>query len=118
MDIHFLTKGKAVSALSQIKNIIAIASGKGGVGKSTVSTNLALGLKAIGFKVGLIDADLYGPSIPTMLGIRDDKPRIKELYGKHRIIPIEKFGIHTISIGNIIDPEQAVVLRGVRAWVE
>lgn len=114
VDIHFLTKGKNVSALSQIKNIIAVASGKGGVGKSTVSTNLALGLKAKGAKVGLIDADLYGPSIPTMLGIKDEKPGIKELYGKHRILPIEKYGIHTISIGNIIDPEQAVVLRGPR----
>ncbi len=114
VDIHFLNNKENVKSLSQIKNIIAVASGKGGVGKSTVSTNLALGLKSLGAKVGLIDADLYGPSIPTMLGIKEEKPVIRELYGKHRIVPIEKYGIHTISIGNIIDPEQAVVLRGPR----
>lgn len=114
VDIHFLNQGKKTSSLSQIKNIIAVASGKGGVGKSTVSTNLALGLKQLGAKVGLIDADLYGPSIPTMLDIKEEKPKIKELYGKHRIVPIEAYGLYTISIGNIIEAEQAVVLRGPR----
>jgi len=114
LDIHFVNNQGAKKPLSQVKNIIAVASGKGGVGKSTVSVNLALGLQALGAKVGLIDADLYGPSIPTMLNIKDEKPVIKELYGRHRIIPIEKYGLQTISIGNIIDPEQAVVLRGPR----
>ncbi|MBT8232255.1 MAG: Mrp/NBP35 family ATP-binding protein [Saprospiraceae bacterium] len=114
VDIHFTTEAGKVKPLAQVKNIIAVASGKGGVGKSTVSTNLALGLKALGAKVGLMDADLYGPSIPTMLGIKDQKPKIEQLYGKHRIRPIEKFGIYTISIGNIVEPEQAVVLRGPR----
>lgn len=114
LDIHFANSGANVRALPQVKNIIAVASGKGGVGKSTVSTNLALGLKALGAKVGLMDADLYGPSIPTMLNIKDKKPKIEQLYGKHRIRPIEQYGIHTISIGNIVEPEQAVVLRGPR----
>ncbi len=113
LDIHFASAGSA-QKLPQVKNIIAVASGKGGVGKSTVSTNLALGLKAMGGQVGLIDADLYGPSIPTMLGIKDKKPEIKQMYGRHRISPIQTHGLHTISIGNIVEPEQAVVLRGPR----
>ena len=114
LDVHFAKPQADARPLSQIKNIIAVASGKGGVGKSTVSTNLALGLQALGAKVGLMDADLYGPSIPTMLNIRDKKPVIKEMYGRHRILPIEQYGLHTISIGNIVDEEQAVVLRGPR----
>ncbi len=113
IDIHF-KKQTSGRTLSHVKNIIAVASGKGGVGKSTVSTNMALALKELGHKVGLIDADLYGPSIPTMLGIQKEKPVIKELYGRHRINPIPVMGLQTISIGNIIDPEQAVVLRGPR----
>lgn len=114
INIHFTSQQGSKRALSQVKNIIAVASGKGGVGKSTVSTNLALGLQALGAKVGLMDADLYGPSVPTMLGIKNEKPQIKQIYGKHRILPIEKYGLHTISIGNIVDAEQAVVLRGPR----
>ena len=114
LDVHFVSKSAESKPLAHVKNIIAVASGKGGVGKSTVSLNLALGLKELGAKVGLIDADLYGPSMPTMMGIQTEKPKIKELYGRHRIIPIEKFGIHSISVGNIVDPEKAVVLRGPR----
>ena len=114
IDIHFVNESTSQRPLSHVKNIVAVASGKGGVGKSTVSVNLALGLKSLGAKVGLIDADLYGPSVPTMLDIKKEKPVIKPLYGRHRIIPIEKYGIHTISIGNIVEPEQAVVLRGPR----
>ncbi len=114
VDIHFVNKNEAKRPLGQVKNIIAVASGKGGVGKSTVSVNLALGLKELGAKVGLIDADLYGPSIPTMLGIKEKKPEIKEMYGRHRIVPIEKYGLQTISIGNIVEAEKAVVLRGPR----
>lgn len=113
LDIHF-TQESNTRPLSQVKNIIAVASGKGGVGKSTVSTNLALGLSKLGAKVGLMDADLYGPSIPTMLNIKDEKPVIKQLYGRHRILPIEKYGLQTISIGNMVGAEQAVVLRGPR----
>jgi ATP-binding protein involved in chromosome partitioning len=100
--------------LPQVKNVIAIASGKGGVGKSTVSVNLAMALKATGAKVGLIDADLYGPSIPTMMGLKGQRPKIQDVYGTAKIIPLEAYGIPLISIGFIVEPEQAVVLRGPR----
>ncbi len=102
------------SIVPHIKNIIAVASGKGGVGKSTVSVNLALGLHAMGAKVGLMDADVYGPSIPTMLGLQGQRPKVQDVHGQPKIVPIEKFGIPTISIGYIIEAEQAVVLRGPR----
>ena len=102
------------SSVPQIKNIIAVASGKGGVGKSTVAVNLALGLKRTGAKVGLIDADLYGPSIPTMLGLQGEKPKVQDVYGKPKIVPLEAYGLPVMSLGFIIEPEQAVVLRGPR----
>ena len=115
IHIHFATgTGGNKTVLPQVKNIIAIGSGKGGVGKSTVAVNLAMALKEQGFKVGLMDADLYGPSIPTMLGLQGQKPKIQEVYGKPKLIPLEKYGIHVISIGFIIDAEQAVILRGPR----
>ncbi|HMQ47134.1 MAG TPA: Mrp/NBP35 family ATP-binding protein [Saprospiraceae bacterium] len=100
--------------LAHVKNIIAVASGKGGVGKSTVSVNLALGLKKLGMNVGLVDADLYGPSIPTMLGLQGQRPKIQTLYGQPKIQPLEAYGMPVMSIGFIIEPEQAVVLRGPR----
>ena len=102
------------AVLSQVTNIIAIASGKGGVGKSTVAVNLALGLKKLGHRVGLIDADLYGPSIPTMLGLQDARPRVVDHYGQPKIIPPVAFDMPVISIGFIVEPEKAVVLRGPR----
>ncbi len=120
VNAHMMAKGGARTttapnnAVPQVKNIIAVASGKGGVGKSTVAVNLALGLQKLGARVGLIDADLYGPSIPTMLGLQGQRPKVKEVYGKPRIVPLEAHGIHAISIGFIIEPEQAVVLRGPR----
>ena len=101
-------------SLPQIKNIIAVASGKGGVGKSTVSVNTAIALAQMGYRVGLIDADLYGPSIPTMFNLKGQRPGIKKVYGKDKLIPIEKYGVHVISIGFIVDEEQAVILRGPR----
>src|SRR6188768_3104413 len=91
-----------------VKNVILVMSGKGGVGKSTVATNLALALKTLGFKVGLLDADIYGPSIPTMLGVSG---RPMEQDGK--ILPLERFGVKLMSIGFLLeDPKSAVVWRG------
>ena len=100
------------TVLSGVKNIIAVVSGKGGVGKSTVSANLALALAADGAKVGLMDADIYGPSQHIMFGIRGERPLMKDNGGKGLIVPIEKFGIKLMSIGLLIDEKQAVVWRG------
>ena len=102
--------GKTI--LSGVKNIIAVVSGKGGVGKSTVASNLALALAEGGAKVGLMDADIYGPSQHIMFGIRGERPLMKENDGKGLIVPIEKFGIKIMSIGLLIDEKQAVVWRG------
>ena len=99
--------------LSNIKNIIAVASGKGGVGKSTVAVNLAIGLAKKGASVGLIDADIYGPSVPMMFGVEGMRPRAFEnAEGKTRIEPIEKYGIKLLSIGFFTDPNQPVPWRG------
>lgn len=100
------------TVLSGVKNIIAVVSGKGGVGKSTVSANLALALAAGGAKVGLMDADIYGPSQHIMFGIRGERPMMKDNGGKGLIVPIERFGIKVMSIGLLIDEKQAVVWRG------
>ncbi len=114
LETQLATGSPPSSILPQVKNIVAVASGKGGVGKSTVSTNLALGLKAKGHKVGLLDADLYGPSIPTMLGLSGQRPKLQDVHGKPKIIPLQAHGIPVMSIGFIVEPEQAVVLRGPR----
>ncbi|CAH1000427.1 Iron-sulfur cluster carrier protein [Neolewinella maritima] len=100
--------------LPHVKNIIAVASGKGGVGKSTVAVNLALGLQQLGAAVGLLDADVYGPSAPTMLGLQGQKPQVEKVYGKPKIKPLYAYGLPVMSTGFIIEPEQAVVLRGPR----
>jgi len=103
----------AKKMLPGVKNIIAVVSGKGGVGKSTVSTNFALALAETGAKVGLMDADIYGPSQHIMMGLRGERPMMKDDgTGKGQIVPLEKFGIKMISIGSLIDEKQAVVWRG------
>ncbi len=100
------------SVLPGVKNIILVASGKGGVGKSTVAVNLAIGLAQEGAAVGLLDADIYGPSIPIMLGMRDERPKMTDVNGKGMIVPIERYGIKAMSIGLLVDEKQAVVWRG------
>ena len=98
--------------LPKVKNIIAVASGKGGVGKSTVSTNLALGLARTGAKVGIMDADIYGPSVPLMFGVQGDRPMMTDVNGKPMIEPLERFGVKLMSIGLLVDEKQAVIWRG------
>ena len=98
--------------IKNIKNIIAITSGKGGVGKSTISSNIAVGLGKLGSKVGLIDADIFGPSIPTMFNCEYEQPTYKKENEKNIIIPIEQYGIKLLSIGLMIPKENAVIWRG------
>lgn len=108
-----VTKPVDTSQLKAIKNIVLISSGKGGVGKSTVSSNLAVTLAADGAKVGLIDADIYGPSVPIMFDLVGAKPSAKETAdGKTLILPIEKYGIKLLSLGFFSDPDQPVPWRG------
>ncbi|MBM71418.1 MAG: chromosome partitioning protein [Crocinitomicaceae bacterium] len=98
--------------LPGVKNIIAVASGKGGVGKSTVSSNLTIALSQLGYRVGICDADIYGPSVPTMFGVTDEKPEPVDVNGKQLMKPIEKYGVKILSIGFFADPDQAIVWRG------
>lgn len=98
--------------LPGVKNIIAVASGKGGVGKSTVAANLAVALAGLGYRVGLLDADIFGPSVPKMFGIEDARPYSENIDGRDLIIPVEQYGIKILSIGFFVDPNQAVLWRG------
>lgn len=100
------------AVLPGVKNIIAVVSGKGGVGKSTVAANLALALAQGGAQVGLLDADIYGPSVPIMFGVRGERPMMTEVEGKGKIIPLERYGIKLLSIGLLVDEKNAVVWRG------
>lgn len=105
--------GTSDEALSSVGQVIAVASGKGGVGKSTVTANLAAGLAKQGFRVGLIDADIYGPSIPMMFDVVYEKPGVDEINGKRYMLPVEtNYGVKVMSIGFFADPDQAVVWRG------
>jgi ATP-binding protein involved in chromosome partitioning len=101
----------ATKLLPNVKYTIAVASGKGGVGKSTVSVNLALALSKLGFKVGLLDADIYGPSIPLMMGVTG-KPQIYQEEGTNKMLPLENYGIKLMSIGFLIDDDNPVIWRG------
>ena len=102
-------KGNAIPGM---QNIIAVASGKGGVGKSTVTANLAVSLQKMGFKVGVLDADIYGPSIPIMFDVEKERPLAVDIDGKSKMKPVENYGIKILSIGFFTQPDQAVVWRG------
>jgi len=104
-----LIKGKKIPG---IKNIIAVASGKGGVGKSTITANLAVTLSKMGYKVGVLDADIYGPSIPMMFDVINERPLSKTIDGKSKMKPVKNYGVSILSIGFFTTPEQAVIWRG------
>lgn len=103
---------EAGKLLPQVKNIIGISSGKGGVGKSTVAANLAVALAKMGYKVGLLDADIFGPSMPKMFQVEDARPYAEQIDGRELIVPVEKYGVKLLSIGFFVDPEQATLWRG------
>lgn len=98
--------------LPQVKNVIAVSSGKGGVGKSTVAANLAVALVRLGYKVGLLDADIFGPSVPKMFQVEDARPYAEQKDGRDLIVPIEKYGLKLLSIGFFVNPDQATLWRG------
>ena len=101
--------------LKNVKHIIAVSSGKGGVGKSTVTANLAIGLAKMGHRVGLLDCDIFGPSMPKMFQVEDARPYAENVNGKDLIAPIEKYGVKLLSIGFFVDPAQATLWRGAMA---
>lgn len=109
----YVAPQKETNSMENVKHIIAVSSGKGGVGKSTVAANLAMSLKNLGYKVGLLDADIFGPSVPKMFGIEDAQPTAQLAEdGRHIIQPIEQYGIKILSIGFFIDPNNALIWRG------
>lgn len=112
IKIRALKKDPQLSGLENVKNIVAVVSGKGGVGKSTVAVNLAISLSQQGYKVGILDADVYGPSLPKMFGLETERPEVKSIDGRNVIYPLEKYGIKAISLGFFVDPEQPLMWRG------
>ena len=118
VEVTITPEYKAVKApepeklLPNVKNIIAVSSGKGGVGKSTVAANLAISLARMGYKVGLLDTDIFGPSIPKMFGVEEARPYAVDVDGRHLIEPIEQYGVKILSIGFFVSPETATLWRG------
>jgi ATP-binding protein involved in chromosome partitioning len=98
--------------LPEVKNIIGVSSGKGGVGKSTVAANLAVALAKMGYKVGLLDADIFGPSVPKMFQVEHARPYTEQIDGRDLILPVEKYGVRLLSIGFFVEPDQATLWRG------
>ena len=105
-------RGELRKVLPGVKHIVAVASGKGGVGKSTITANLAAGLAAQGLKVGLVDADIHGPSMPLMFDVVQERPATEEKNGKHWIVPVESYGVKMLSIGFFAAQDQAIAWRG------
>ncbi|MGM9823114.1 MAG: Mrp/NBP35 family ATP-binding protein [Muribaculaceae bacterium] len=103
---------KQENPLPGVKNIIGVSSGKGGVGKSTIAANLAVALAQLGYKVGLLDADIFGPSTPKMFGVESAQLYMEKVDGRDMILPIEKYGVKLLSIGFLVDPDKAVLWRG------
>ena len=118
VDVEIITEFKSKprpevgAMLPGVKNIIAVSSGKGGVGKSTVSANLAIALARLGYKVGLLDTDIFGPSMPKMFGVEDERPYAVHVDGRDLIEPIEKYGVKLLSIGFFVDSKTATLWRG------
>lgn len=114
IETEFKSKSRpeADKLLHGVKNIVAVSSGKGGVGKSTVATNLAIALARLGFSVGLLDADIFGPSVPKMLGAEQEKVYATNVDGRDLIMPIEKYGVRMLSIGFFVSPNTATLWRG------
>ena len=110
-----VVQSKPTTLLPEVKNIIAISSGKGGVGKSTVAVNLAVSLAQKGYKVGLLDADIFGPSLPKMFAEEEARPLLEPVGGRDLIVPVEKFGVKMLSIGFFVNKNEAVVWRGAMA---
>lgn len=118
VEVTISTKAKTAlppepdKLLPGVKNIIAVSSGKGGVGKSTVTANLAVGLAKLGYRVGLLDTDIFGPSMPKMFNVEDERPMAETIDGRDLIVPIEKYGVKLLSIGFFVNPDQATLWRG------
>ncbi len=118
VEVRIGTKAKTAlppepdKLLPGVKNIIAVSSGKGGVGKSTVTANLAIGLAKLGYRVGLLDTDIFGPSMPKMFGVEEERPFAEQVEGRDLIVPIEKYGVKLLSIGFFVHPDQATLWRG------
>ncbi|MDD2562803.1 MAG: Mrp/NBP35 family ATP-binding protein [Salinivirgaceae bacterium] len=112
IKVRALQKDPQLSGLDKVKNIVAVVSGKGGVGKSTVAVNLAVALSQKGYKVGLLDADVYGPSLPKMFDLESAHPEVNSSDGRTEITPLEKYGVKVMSMGFFVDPDQPLVWRG------